>query len=430
MKVKRFKKYKITTQTNNMNKISTYFFLTLFNIFVFCGVTEVNAMVLLGREDQSFESYTTFEDDLYGVGEKLVFNGTTTGDVFVAGSYIEQGGVVTEDVFLVGGILTTSGDIAGDVRMVGGKVTVSGHVGEDLLASGATIVVDENAVIDGGVLIFAETVVIKGKIQGLTKIYAQNVEIEGEILNSIEVKVSEALSVREQAVITGNLVYTAPREAFISDTTSVGGVSYIQGVATQKRKLDVLSFVGLVLVTLVSALLLSSLFPAQTRYMVQKALETGGALRTLKGLLLIFVFPLLGLILCLTLVGIVPGLFVFTTYGVVILITLALSPVLASVLLVRWFKKEKEAELRPQWVLFGSVVFSLLVFIPVIGWLTRTIVFLLAFYAVVSTVHEFVWKKRKESSLESNTAQKYEENNTNQEEEKTTDSEQENSSEK
>lgn len=382
---------------SNMKTI--YGFLVLLAVFcVGASVPTQEALAITIRSGESvvFEPYTTIDDDLYAFGHTFTMRGTTTGDVFAAGIQPSQSGTVMQDTLYVGGVVTINGETYGDARGMGGKVHVYGNVSEDVVYVGGDIVIEDPAVIEGDALLIGETVTIKGAIQGLVTIYAKTVSIEGSLGNRVEIHAQESVSVVEDAEIHGDVVYSAPREAFISETTKIDGeVTFSKQTVSQESNTTFFttSAMYVLLITVLAALFIFYLFPSQTKQITNTALKKDVALHALIALGVLIITPVLATMLAITIVGILPALILMCIYLATVLIAVMLAPVVAGVVLLKLLKKEEKLFEIP-WISLGAIIFGLLAFIPILGWFIRFTIFLVALYGIVACLHMGIWKKR------------------------------------
>ncbi len=374
------------------------FYVALFGSFVLF-THKTNAMVVRSAEEYKLDKYSTLEDDLYVVVVKnLYLFGSTTGDVFAGGTDIEQTGAIGQDALFLGGVIDMGGVIVGDARLLGGDVIVSGTVGEDAVLVGGTVKIAKNAVIKGDVFVVADYFVLEGEVDGLVEIHAKASEIKGKIGKGLGATVKESLSITGDSIIGGDVAYKAPIKAVISDTSHIKGkVMYEkmqQKDATSIFNFNAFGFMMRLLILIISATFLVYFFPLQSKKMVDISVDGNAVNKILKGLLLLFVCFIVSLLLVVFTITIIPGILLMLVYIFAIVVASMLSPVIAGVVLARWFKKTDE-EMNLEWVSFGAIILVLLTLVPIIGVLVRTMLFLLAFYSVCIMLYTGVWTKRK-----------------------------------
>lgn len=172
-------------------------------------------------EESSFS--TNFNDDLYVFGSDILVIDDIIGDLVMAGGQIDVDGNVAQDLMAAGGMVRLNGDIGDDARIGGGTVTVTGEIGDDLIAAGGQIYIKDSAQVGGVLVLTAGTLEISGDVGNGAILNAGNITISGQIDGDVNIEGVERLRITDSAVITGNLVYSSPNRASISDKAEIGG---------------------------------------------------------------------------------------------------------------------------------------------------------------------------------------------------------------
>ncbi len=380
----------------NRRYIAGFFVLSaLAGTLWFAGAAHTHAMVMRGGENYDLPNGTLIDGDLYAAGRDVTLGASTTGDVLAAASALTLSGTTSQDALLAGGRVSVSGPVGGDLRVVGGQVAVQSTVGEDALLAGGTVVVASGTIIHGDLLIFADTVVMDGTVDGQVEIHAHTIEWHGSAAGNVSVTASDSLTLSGAAHIVGSLTYQAPRAAVIDSGVVIDGGTHFELLENTGGQLgfDLFGFMVNMLIAVIAAVLLVVLFPAFTRRAVEVAF-TDGSLIALKGFGLLIAWPIAGLLVLVTVLGALPGLLLLCSYGIAVFLAMTLTPVLAGAMLAQWLKKEDG--LRPAWASLGAIVIVLITALPVIGWLVRFILFLLAFGTICALAYRSIWQKRKD----------------------------------
>lgn len=336
-------------------------------------------MVVRGGEAYEVGKDTTLEGDLYYLGKTFVLTGTSTDDLFALGSTISLPGKVGGDVFAIGGEILTGGTVAGDMRLAGGEITLaSTTISEDLVVLGGTIIVAKGTVVKGDLLVYGDRFVLDGVVEGNVEAHVRTAEIRGSVGHDTSITARESISLTDQAHLKGPFLYTAPRKAFIPDGVKVDGETSFE-LAPQvesESAVDMVPSLVTLLMSVVAALMFVFLLP---RFSVQTTASAllGGGMLAVKSLVLLVAWPMLGLVLCMTVVGMVPGFLLLISYVFTVILALAFTPVIAGVVLARWLKKE--TILSWDWTILGALCLMLVGFIPFVGFLVRLVLFLSAF---------------------------------------------------
>ncbi|OGD63736.1 hypothetical protein A2160_03605 [Candidatus Beckwithbacteria bacterium RBG_13_42_9] len=262
-------------------------------------------------------------------------NDEVQGDLYVVGQSVKVSAPVHGDLLIAGGKVVVSGPVDQNLRVVGGQVEVSGSVGR-------------NATIVGGQVILADT-----------------------------------------ARIAGNLALVA-KEATISSKAFVAGESYIktapkkqverfkfENLMPQLAKVAVGGLIALLILkllsTLASGLLLTAIFSKCLRQMLIKSRgQAGNSL--LWGLVASIVVPLVALFAFLTLIGIPLSLILFASLAIGWYIGRLIGISLVGFWLIEKLSQSKDVakELNLYLAfLLGLVIFTILEFVPFVGWLIQ-----------------------------------------------------------
>ena len=347
----------------------------------------------------TLEEHATIESDAYLVGESVYVAGTVDGDVFVVASNAHVTGPVGEDAFVVAGKATIQPEsVEGDLRVVAGEVTVATEVREDVIIVGGTVRITEESVIDGDFIVYADHLEVDGTVHGYIEAHARSAIVRGNILGPAAFDTRESFAVTGAARIADTLTYRAPREAAISETVNVEGTIQYEPLVREDAESGMEQWIGFLMRALImfaGAFLLLKLFPGLTRSMTGHVLSNNGT-AALTGLLILIGVPFAVLLLAITVIGLIPALVLLCLYGIGILIACALSPVLAGVILARWFKHSDEYHFG--WAVIGAFALSFITLLPIVGVLVRLLVFLVALGTVYTFAYERVWKKRNDAA--------------------------------
>ena len=377
-------------------------FLLPLGIFLVLGAVlmalphNAGATVVRGGDVYVFERDAVIDRDAYFVGKELFLKGTVQGDLFAAGAKVEIDGVVDADVLVLAGNALVGGDTGGDVRIAGGEVMVTGTTAEDVVILGGTVRFTADSFVGENVLVYADVLLLEGTIDGSIEVHARSVLLQGAINGSANIEARESFSMTRDATIAGDLTYRAPRQLFLSDTASIGGeIEFIQAVA-REGGLGATGLMIRIIMAVVAGVLLMILFPAFTRTASRRALSDNGLI-ALKGLALLFFVPLFAIMLLPTVFGILPAVIILTAYLLWILVAMALTPVIAGVLLARALKREDGQFWA--WASLGAIVLNLVTMVGFLGFLLAFLIFLVAFGTIGSLLYHALWKNRKVSEV-------------------------------
>jgi len=131
------------------------------------------------------------------------------GDLMVAGSQIKIISDISEDAYVAGGQIDINGTVNGNLIVAGGSVTISGKVLKNVIVAGGQIKIQDSAQIGGYVLAGGAQVDLLGNFSGPVKVGAGS------------------LVVGENAVINGDLEADVSKSD-ISSTSKITGEKKIQ----------------------------------------------------------------------------------------------------------------------------------------------------------------------------------------------------------
>ncbi|PIR83073.1 hypothetical protein COU19_02815 [Candidatus Kaiserbacteria bacterium CG10_big_fil_rev_8_21_14_0_10_56_12] len=317
----------------------------------------------------------------YTAGTSVVITAPTAGDLSVAGGSIVSAGVVGEDALLLGGSVNSRAAVKGDFRAVSGTITIEDTVGGDLVAIGYRV--DDAARAGGSVLVIAGNASITNGAMGPVVIYANNVFLSGNFAGNVHVVSGGAVTLAPGTTIHGTFSYQAPEiargldAAVIDGGTQYTNASLIPDVGTS-RALAVASLGIFLLIRILGALilagLLAGLFPRFAGVIAEQAVSRSTRsflLTTLLGLAALIATPIVLMIIALTFVGFGVALLLGILYALLVVLSIMYAGILLGNLCVRRFLHRTTVEWHDG--VLGMLVLSLIVLVPVIGWLVAAV---------------------------------------------------------
>lgn len=163
-------------------------------------------------------------DDLYVAAFQATISADVEGDVSLAAANAKLEGNVGGSVHILAGTATVSGDIEGTLYVVGGLTKLDGTVAGNVVVSGGRLELQDNAVVEGDLVIFGAQAQIDGdvggKLYGTTLLYEQN----GAVSGNVELQ-SDRLTLGENATIGDDLRYQSQTNADVHVNATVGGAT-------------------------------------------------------------------------------------------------------------------------------------------------------------------------------------------------------------
>lgn len=318
-------------------------------------------------------STETVNKDYFAFGNRVEISGTVNGDVYAAAGTVFVDGKVNGDLLVAGGTVTINGTVTQDVRVGTGNLTVTGKIGGNLTVGGGNVEVTNSAEIAGSILAGAGNLNLSGKVGKSIKVGAGSLRIDSSIGGDVEASVG-SLALASKAVVGGNVTYWSDKDAFVDIAAKVTGqtvkkvppqesripplrlVAFLEGVKTILR---IISFVS----TLVLGLLLLKLLP--------KFLETTKDNINKKplasfvtGLVGLFAWPVVAVLLLITIVGLPLGLIALVGYTIAVWIS--------KIFVINWLGakifEQTTKKTSPYWAyIVGIIVFYLIGWLPILG---------------------------------------------------------------
>lgn len=309
----------------------------------FFWVFPILAQEQRGDQNVILKSDEIVEGDLFASGNNVVISGTVNGDTYLAGGTVVVEGTINGDLLVAGGIVDIKGRVIEDVRAIGGQINVSGNIGGNIST-------------------------ITGQL-----ILAPNAQVVGNLINLG----SNPAQISPQAQILGQIIQNPPPQTptfeqfrFFTQVSLIGAL---------------VSFLS----SLVIGLLLLHFLPKVTQDIAAKAWNKPW-LSLLIGFLTIIIFPILCLILLITLVGIPLALIL----AVSILIFMYLAKIFVAVLIGQKVFQLFKTKVASYWALIlGLVIYELLLLIPIFGWIVAIVIILLGLGAILLILNDYYQRR-------------------------------------
>src|SRR3989338_6213605 len=340
--------------------------------------------------EQSITAATErFADDLYTAGGTVSSAANVTGDLVAVGGSVNITGSVSEDVFAGGGSVNVLGAVGDDLRAGGGNILVNSKVAGDLIVGGGQVTIGGEGV-GGDAVIGAGTLQINAPVSGDLRIGGGEVLINAPVGGNVYFR-GDKLTLGSAAVIGGDLNYKSPKEADIQDGARVlGATNYTplkktaakDGVKSAAIGALIFIFLTKFLMTLASALVLGLFFK---RYMlsVVSSIRERPLVELGRGFATVVLLPVSAVVLFITVLGVPLGAIALLGFAALILLGCIVAPIFLGSLVYRWASKTPHYEVTWLSILVGAVLYTLLTFIPVLGWLAKFALVLMVIGAVV-----------------------------------------------
>jgi len=301
---------------------------------------------------------------------------------------------------VAGGSVALNGGRIGNVHAAAGDVKINTTINGDLNAMGGAIVLTNAARIDGDADLSGGDVIVDGTVNGDLTVRADHADLAGVVTGSVRLTAAE-IKIAPGTRVNGDLVYTGPSDFVVPDSVTVGGKIVRADVVPWESASDtaasaarsffhaagIIFFGGLI----VCGLLLWLVLP---RVMDPTAATLTHAFprSALTGFVLACAFPVVLLVMALTIIGI-PLAFVTLAVGAAVtgLGILVFSNWIGDTLRQRLKRPSPSSKTaRTGWMMGGLFAFLLVGVIPFIGGLVQ----MGATIAGIGALFLNLWKRR------------------------------------
>lgn len=347
------------------------------------------AEVRTGNSPTLAQAETT-KGDIYLMGGNTTSAGKVNGDLIAAGGTVVVNGSVSQDLIVGAGSITVIADVGDDVRIGGGNILINGKVGNDVLIGGGQVQISGSNV-GGDVLWVGGALHVTSPVGGNMSLSGGEVTINSHVRGNVEFKGGK-ITLGKGAIVDGNLDYVAESEAVMEEGAVVRGkttfvplkASSPSNRISAKGILAILSIfiLGKFLAMFVFALVLGLLFKHYAQTLVEHAtsqplLEMG------RGLIVLIVLPVASIMALVTIIGIPLGILGLLAFIILMLVTSGLSLIITGSVVHKWIFKPVVYQISWKTILLGAVVYTLIGFIPLLGYTAKFLIVLLTLGSVV-----------------------------------------------
>ncbi len=338
-----------------------------------------------------FFSKTPLLENTYLAGDRVEVSVSSQKDIVAAGGTLLFEGEIQRSLMAAGGTITISGPISQSARIAGGTITIEDSIGEDLIVAGGTIRLSKTSSVGGDLIITGGTLEVEGPVKGNVYANGGDVRINAPVGGDVSGNMGQ-LTIGSSASIAGDLTYTSEEKVISQEGAVVkGNTRYTEQEHRSNEQAKALISAGTIY-TLVMDILFSLLFVLVLGFITKEVLEKI-ELSKIKSLGLgfssLFLMPVAGLFL---LIIIWLGITWFVVYILLLLLSLGLLKIYVGAKILSWWEKRNKKEYVLDWkaAVLGPVVVLLLSFIPILGWFSIFILYLMVLGGLVQTVFDFI----------------------------------------
>ncbi len=306
--------------------------------------------------------------------ETVTVNGDVTGDVWVAGQDVEVNGTVRGNVYAAGNKVIVKGTVTGSVHAAGSTVEVDGTIGGSVYAAGSEVSLKDTSRVAGAVALAGSKVQLGGDITQQVYAAGSTVDMSARIGQSANLAGSD-ISLNDQAKISGDLTYRSENEARIANDRAIGGSlkhdEVKQAEHNPVRDKIVAALFGLAFNIVIGLCLV--IWGTRILKVSDTILATDLPAAVLKGIAFTVLTPLALLFVAITIIGLPLAALGAMFYGSLLI----LAPALVSyslgryILVITTHKDSKKAPNKFQAILAGSLVFTIISLVPIVGGLAE-----------------------------------------------------------
>lgn len=371
-----------------MIRVLARFFVVIYLVFLAAGVTfsavpASAATTIRTGEGVSVSEQQTVVGDFYALGNAVTMSGIVKGDFEVVGGNITLNGTVENDLFAIGGTVSIHAEVKGDVRVLGGDVTIANAVSGTVAVMGGRLTILSTATIGGDVLFYGGNGTIAGVINGRVLGNANQLRIDGTILQGMTVTVGQ-LTLGDQAVITGDVQYISPNELLRSQHATLSGAVVHNDTQSRQASLPAKTFAVIFMVSLFATLCLFLLLKRPLQSFIKLSIERFNV-HVIVGLAMVILTPIIVSILLVSVLGIVVGFIGLFLFLLGLVVAIPLMNIVAAALLAKVM--QRDFTLNVVWIVIGTLTVESLLFIPWLGPLALLTLLMGTFGSVILIVY-------------------------------------------
>ncbi len=306
------------------------------------------------------------QSNFYGIGGSVVMSGIVLGDfIGLSSGRVQYNGSVSGDVLALGMDVQINGSTTDDVRIAALETTLSEYVGGSVAVFADTVKILSSAQIEGDVIIFANNLEVSGEISGGIIGRVTEARIDGPVGGSIDI-VTNSLVLGSRAVVAGDVIYESPNELIrAQDAVIEGSVFYTAPpVKNLFGRTQSTTFIVIFFSIAFAGLSIFLLMPKRTIRLVYAAKE-GISYVGIIGILVILLGLPISIVLLVSGLGTLIGVIVFALYLMTIVLGLIVGVMLVGHLFTKFIFKRPAFDIIS--IILGSVIAYIALLVPFFG---------------------------------------------------------------
>ena len=354
-------------------------------LLIFIGSFLIFSFALAALEGQVVLRKDEVHEGLYfASGNTVIIEGIINGDAYIGANQVIINGAINGDLFVGGSSVLINGRISDDLRVAGSDITINGQIGKNVSFLGQSVLFSGDSDVTGSVLGGGQSISLLGLVGREIKLAAKNITLNGFVGSNVNVY-ADSLVVQQASKVKGSLVaFVEEDKLFIADENSIEGsveqktpvvAENQRGIARFNLIFNGWVYLSLLFLGIITVLVLPRQVEAIKSLIIERPWWSLGW-----GLIWAIAVPIVVFLLFVSLVGVIPGVFVVFVY----IISLVLAQVFAALLIGHFFAGLiLKRQLHKIWQLvLGLLFYQLLIISPFLGSIVLIVGTLLALGAV------------------------------------------------
>jgi len=347
----------------------------------------------------------TINGDLFVAGSMVTIKGTVAGSVFAAGSNVDISGNIGGSVFAAGSSVTVSAKVGGSLRVAGSNVAVDSQISQNAYLVGANINIQDSTTIGWDLMSGGASVNIAGDVSRNADLSVSSATLSGKVGGDMYVEIDSEGSVAllPTAVVAGDLTYKGYREdvmdiadgAIVSGETTFTLMEYAKKDANKMLAMfapffviyKLLMMIGLMIVGFVVIRVAKPAVKEISSNMMKNPWSSIGW-----GAVSLFLTPIVIILLLVTIIGAPLAFITGLLYAVALYMAKVLASLLLGMSIIGAIKKTKNPNLYLSMIV-GTILFVIVVSIPIIGWILGLLAMLWALGGIAVFKQKLMFKK-------------------------------------
>jgi cytoskeletal protein CcmA (bactofilin family) len=325
-------------------------------------------------------------ENLWAVGAIVSVRGTVRNEIRAAGAEVDVEAAAGDDIWAAGAIVSVAGQAAKNMHVAGARVAVNARVGGKLNVAGARIVIGPGTEVTGVTRVAGADIVFAGTGRGAAELYADTVLISGRIVGDVRIRARD-VTLGNSAVIDGNVVFETLNEPTIAVGATVRGRQTVTMPMSYQfdRGSTLGAIVAAVLFGVGAGFVLGLLLLITARPFVERAIDSMRAApvgSALVGLAVFILVPLVAALIMVTVVGIPIGLLILLAFPLMVTIGLVLAAFGLSDRLMNRRRAVRSFGGRVLLLVVGLLILAVIGLVPVLGFVVGVLALLIGLGAL------------------------------------------------